>query len=83
MSPWGIDAVYLRFANGRIVVPADLVERPDADAQYPWYPMTEKAGFVKELDPLDVPSGTDVQVEIVDGRGKRTRLQDVWFTWTR
>jgi hypothetical protein len=83
MSPWGVDAVYLRFANGRVVVPADLIERPDIDAKYPWYPMTAKAGFVKELDPLDVPSGTDVQVEIVDGRGRRTRLQDVWFTWTR
>ena len=83
MSPWGVDAVYLRFANGRIVIPADLVERPDVSAKYPWYPMTAKPGFVKELDPLDIPSGTDIQVEIVDGRGRRTRLQDVWFTWTR
>ncbi|HYH07634.1 MAG TPA: hypothetical protein VEK11_11305 [Thermoanaerobaculia bacterium] len=78
LSPYGIRAVHLRFANGRRVVTADLVERPDVTLRYPWYPMTTHAGFVKELD---APLGDDVQVEIVDGRGRRTRLQDVWFTW--
>jgi hypothetical protein len=80
LSPYGIRAVHLRFANGRNVVAADLVERPDVTQRYPWYPMTTHAGFTKELD---VPLGDDLQVEIVDGRGRRTRLQDVWFTWVR
>lgn len=80
LSPYGIHAVNLRFANGRRVVAADLVERPDVTQRYPWYPMTTHAGFTKELD---APLGDDLQVEIIDGRGRRVRLQDVWFTWVR
>ena len=80
LSPYGIRAVNLRFANGRRVIAADLVERPDINERYPWYPLTTRAGFVKEID---APLGDDVQVEIIDGRGRRMRLQDVWFTWVR
>jgi hypothetical protein len=83
LSPWGIREVNLRFANGRVVIPADLVEGPEIRERYPWYPMTTKAGFRKDIDPLDLPPGTDLQVEIVDGRGRRKRLRDIWFTWTR
>lgn len=78
VSPYGIREVHLRFANGRKVVPADLVPRPEIAERFPWYPMTDRAGFVKDLD---VPLGDELQVEIVDGRGRHTRLQDVWFTW--
>ncbi|HEX2062178.1 MAG TPA: hypothetical protein VHK90_15680, partial [Thermoanaerobaculia bacterium] len=59
---------------------ADLVRRPDIVERYPWYPMTTHPGFVKELD---APHGDELQVEIVDGRGRRVRLQDVWLTWVR
>lgn len=83
LSPWGIREVNLRFANGRVVIPADLVEGPEIRERYPWYPMTTRAGFRKDIDPLDIPPGTDLQVEIVDGRGERKRLRDIWFTWTR
>ncbi len=78
ISPWGVEAVNLRFANGRVVVPAELGPRPDVAAAYPWYPMTTNAGFAKEFD---VPPGSDVQVEIIDGRKKRTRLEQIWFSW--
>ncbi|HYO77390.1 MAG TPA: hypothetical protein VE010_13085 [Thermoanaerobaculia bacterium] len=78
LSPWGIRRVDLRFANGTVVVPADLVSRADVTAEYPWYPMTVNAGFYKELD---APVGSDLQVEIIDGRGKRRRLENIWFTW--
>lgn len=78
LSPWGVESVNLLFANGRIVVPADLGPRPDVTGVYPWYPMTTNAGFEKNFD---VPPGSDVQVEIVDGRKRRTRLEQIWFSW--
>lgn len=81
LSPWGIRAVNLRFAGGRVVLPADLVEGREIQERWPWYPMTTHAGFRKDIAHLGLPAGTDLQVEIVDGRGTRTRLPDVWFTW--
>lgn len=80
LSPWGIRKVDLRFANGKVIVPAALGPRPDVTSAYPWYPMTTQPGFYKEFD---VPPGSDLQVEIVDGRGKKHRLEQVWLTWSR
>ncbi|HEX8619376.1 MAG TPA: hypothetical protein VF911_17470 [Thermoanaerobaculia bacterium] len=80
LSPWGIEKVELRFANGTVVVPADLGPRTDVTTAYPWYPLTMNPGFYKEFD---VPPGNDLQVEIVDGRRKRHRLEHVWFEWSR
>lgn len=79
LSPWGIEKVELRFANGSVIVPVELGPRPDVSAAYPWYPMTTNPGFYKEFD---VPPGNDLQVEIVDGRRKRHRLEQVWFSWS-
>ncbi len=78
LSPWGVDRVELRFANGAVVVPADLGPRPDVTAIYPSYPMTTRPGFYKEFD---APPGHDLQVEIIDARGKRHRLEQIWFDW--
>jgi hypothetical protein len=78
LSPWGIERVELRFANGEVVVPALLGPRPDVLAEYPWYPMTTNPGFYMEFD---TPVGSDLQVEIIDGRRKRHRLENVWFSW--
>lgn len=78
LSPWGIERVELRFANGKVVVPALLGPRPDVVAEYPWYPMTTNPGFNMEFD---TPLGSDLQVEIIDGRRKRHRLENVWFSW--
>ena len=48
----------------------------------PWYPV-DKPRFHRELTsrPPGVRPSTDVQVEIVDGRGGRTRLDDRWIEW--
>jgi hypothetical protein len=81
LSPWGIRQVLLRFRNGNIVVPAQLVPRDDVTALYPWYPRTTRAGFVKEFDVA--PFAGDLVVEIVDGRGRHKRLENIWFTWER
>lgn len=83
LSPWGIRSVDIRLANGRQVIPAELGPRDDVSARYPWYPMTTHAGFAKEIDPKGLPAASDVQIEIVDGRGRRTRLPHVWFIWTQ
>ncbi|MEA2463553.1 MAG: hypothetical protein QOJ98_1300 [Acidobacteriota bacterium] len=79
LSPWGIEKVELRFANGKVIVPVELGPRPDVTAAYPWYPMTGNPGFYKEFD---APPGSDLQVEIVDGRHRRHRLEQVWFSWS-
>ncbi|MDQ3280003.1 MAG: hypothetical protein M3Q69_01160 [Acidobacteriota bacterium] len=81
LSPWGVNEVLLRFRNGNIVVAADLVPRNDVSALYPWYPRTTRAGFVKEFDAP--PFAGDLVVEIVDGRGRRKRLGNIWFSWER
>jgi hypothetical protein len=78
LSPWGIERVEIRLGNGARVVQADLVPRPDVVAEYPWYPMTTNPGFQQVIDE---PVGGDVQVEIIDGRHRRHRLENVWFSW--
>ena len=82
-SPYGIREVTLLFANARVRVAAPL--QPDANLtrRFPWYPATSRPRFVRALPerPRGVGELTDVQVEIVDGRGTVTRLPSRWFAW--
>lgn len=83
LSPHGIRSVDLLFNNGGIRLPAILVPDPDLHRVFPWYPNCPKPRFMAHFKtrPKGVWRDTDVQVEIVDGRGRRARLEDYWFTW--
>lgn len=83
LSPNGIKSVDILFESGRVRVPADLVDRGDVKALYPWYPNVPKPGFQKVFDhrPRGVRSDTDMTVEITDGAGHKTRLPDVMIHW--
>ena len=84
MSPNGVSSVDLLFDSGRIRVPARLLPAPWVARPMPWYPRTQRPGFTATLPPPPgVPAVSDVQVEIVDGLGQRTRLEDRAFRWSR
>ena len=74
----GVDRVNLRFHDARVVVAATLFDRPDVRAIFP-----AARGFVVLLPkrPPAIPPNTDIQVEIIDGRGVRSRLGSRQFTW--
>lgn len=82
-SPYGIRRVDFLFNNGAVRIPAML--QPDArlSREYPWYGATPLPSFVGGFDrrPPNVRPHADVQVEITDGRGRKTRLEDRWFEW--
>jgi hypothetical protein len=67
-SPYGIRGVELLFEDGSVRVPASLIGN---------------GRFAVELlhRPEGVPINSDVQAEIIDGRGQRVRLQYYWITW--
>lgn len=77
-SPHGIREVRVRFNNGRVEIPADLVPRPDLRAVYPHTPST---GFHLELAsrPAQIRPEADLQVRIVDGSGGLIDLEQIWF----
>ena len=83
LSPWGIREVNLLFDNGKVRVPTHLIADATVSARFPWYPRTPRPRFVMPIDrrPEGVHFGTDVQVEIIDGRGTRTLLDDRWISW--
>jgi hypothetical protein len=83
-SPYGIREVNLLFNNGAIREPTS----PLADDQalrraFRWYDATAHPRFGRAFDrrPPGVRPNTDVQVEIIDGRGRRTLLEDRWISW--
>jgi hypothetical protein len=82
LSPYGVREVNLLFNNGAVRIPTDL--RPDASVTkaHPWYPVPAPR-FMRAFErrPPGVRQTTDVQVEIVDGRGVRTLLEDRWIDW--
>jgi hypothetical protein len=82
MSPYGVREVDLLFNNGAIRIPAFLFPDASLAQAMPWYPV-DKPRFHRAFDarPPGVWRWTDVQVEIVDGRGVRTRLDDRWIEW--
>jgi hypothetical protein len=66
-SDYGVRGVNLLFDNGGVRIPAQLTG----------------SRFVAEFAqrPGNIRRDTDVQVEIVDGRGARTLLEGRWFWW--
>jgi hypothetical protein len=66
-SSYGVRQVNLLFDNGSVRVPTTLTG----------------SSFVAELTqrPPNIDRDTDVQVEIIDGRGERTLLEGRWFWW--
>jgi hypothetical protein len=83
LSPYGIRSVTLRFASGRVRIPAFLFDDPALRRRFPWYDATTKPRFVREIErrPDGVAERTDLQVEVIDGRGKRLWLEDRFFIW--
>jgi hypothetical protein len=82
MSPYGVREVNVLIDSGRRRVTAGLFARKDVSDLYPWYPQTPKPAFATRLRrPKGVPVETNVQIEIVDGRGQRTLLPDVLVVW--
>jgi hypothetical protein len=82
-SPWGIREVNLLFDNGGVRLPAKLLAEPALSRAFPWYDATTRPRFVAAFPrrPANIRSDTDVQVEIVDGRGTRVLLEGRWFYW--
>ena len=83
MSPFGLREVNVLIDNGRIRIPTGLFARADVTETFPWYPQTPRPAFALRIPrrPRGVPVETDVQIEIVDGRGQRTMLPDVLVVW--
>ncbi len=82
VSPNGIRSVNIRIDSGRIQVTADLAIRDDVTRAFPWYPQNRRNAFSKLIPrPRGVPEETDLQIEIIDGSGRRTLLPDVPITW--
>ncbi|MEO8036413.1 MAG: hypothetical protein ABI837_18395, partial [Acidobacteriota bacterium] len=83
-SPRGVRGVDLLFEQGSVRIPAILIADPALSRRYPWYPQVPRPRFVSSLikRPPAVREETDVQVEIIDGAGHATRLEDRWIRWT-
>jgi hypothetical protein len=82
MSPHGIARVRVLIDAGRRVYDAELHARPDVSAAFPWYPETKTPWFTLDINrPRGVNRETDVQVEVIDGRGKATRFPDLVVWW--
>src|SRR5260370_15212138 len=79
-SPYGIRAVNLLVNNGAIRLPTELRADAELSRQFPWYPKTDRPRFVARFDrrPAGVWPDTDIQPEIIDGRGNRVLLEDRW-----
>jgi hypothetical protein len=79
LAPDGIKSVDILFESGRVRIPAELVERGDVKALYPWFPRVPRPGFQKIFDrrPHGVRVDTDMSVEVTDSRGRKLRLPDV------
>jgi hypothetical protein len=81
LSPHGTPHVWILIDEGRHRFETIRVPRPDVNARYGWY-YDAKPGFTITLArPKGVPRKTDVQIEVEDGAGRKTRLDDVLFVW--
>ncbi|MEA2165243.1 MAG: hypothetical protein QOK37_3370 [Thermoanaerobaculia bacterium] len=83
LSPNGVAAVDVLLHNGTQRFRATPTVRLDVKARFPWYPQEKHGGFTVTFPkrPKGVPQWTDAQVEIIDTRGKRTRLPDIVLNW--
>ena len=82
-SAYGIREVNLLINNGGIRIPTKLQPDPALSRTFHWYDATTAPRFVADLSkrPRGVWRDTDVQVEIIDGRGDRSLLDDIWVIW--
>jgi hypothetical protein len=83
LSPYGIRSVDFLFDNGRVRMPAKFQEDRGLSGGMPFYPQTPRPRYVAlfEQRPKGVRRVTDVQVEIVDGRGVKTFLEGRFIIW--
>jgi hypothetical protein len=83
LSPNGIRGVDILLHSGTTRYHANLTDRGDVQAKFPWYPRVQKAGYAITIPrrPHGVPKYADLQVEIIDGSGARTRLPDRLIEW--
>jgi hypothetical protein len=84
LSPLGVREVNVAFNNGLVVYRAQPRPIPALARGFPWFAwQVDRAGYV--LDFADKPRGvwreTDVQLEVVDGEGRRRRFPTMWITW--
>ena len=82
-SPNGIRSVNLLVNSGGIRLPTQLQEDPILQRALPWYTATTKPQFTAQFPkrPQGVWKKTDIQPEIIDGKGNRTLLEDRFVTW--
>lgn len=83
LSPYGIRSATVLVHGGKVRIPAKLAPRADLTATWPWYTQSPFPWFhvVIPKRPKGIPSETDVQVELVDGRGEVTRFRDAAIVW--
>lgn len=78
-SPHGIAKVDVWFENRRVKYPARLRPLPPASRCPGPPPVAYELVFTGR--PEDVRERTDVQVEVTDGRGRKTVFDDRWIEW--
>jgi hypothetical protein len=83
LSPNGITSVDVLLHNGMFRYHTMPTSRLDVQMKFPWYPSVRNAGFTITFPtrPRGVPRWTDAQVEIIDGKGGRTKLPDIVLDW--
>lgn len=83
MSPYGIREVNLLFNNGLVRRRAALSENAYLNQVFPFYDATTRPAFSMDFDerPAGIWRKTDVQVEIIDGHGRRALLPDRFIEW--
>jgi hypothetical protein len=78
-SPYGIKKVDVWFENRRVKYPARVRPLPPVARCPGPPPVAYELAFPSR--PADVREKTDVQVEVTDGRGKKTVFDDRWIGW--
>ncbi|HLJ73768.1 MAG TPA: hypothetical protein VKU62_04240, partial [Thermoanaerobaculia bacterium] len=83
LSPRGLREVNLLIDNARLRIAAPLSAREDINRTFPFYPQCPRPFFTVTIPrrPAHVRDQTDLQIEIVDGSGRRTLLPDALITW--
>jgi hypothetical protein len=83
VSPHAIRSVDVLMHDARRRFRTDFVDRSDVRHLYPWYPQGHVVGFTTTIPrrPRGVPARTELQVEVTDARGVKTRLPDTLITW--
>src|SRR5712692_2343269 len=78
-SPYGVRKVNLLFNCGQIRLPTFPAKDAALSREYPWYSATTTPRFFAAFSkrPPGVWQRTDVQVEIINGRGERMLLEDL------